>query len=131
MIPGVTCKIPAWKASLLITAFSIMAAIVFQSSASGLILVALSVSLGCVALCISAGIGAGPALQSSGSNDTAEFDQISALLHDLRTQISILQLQLNTIPDARARVAETDAQSLTALFEQLAARLSREVAPGS
>ena len=50
------------------------------------------------------------------------------MMHELRTQIAVLQMQINTIPDPRARVAETDAESLTALFEQLSEHISCRVA---
>ena len=51
---------------------------------------------------------------------TDEQTQIaSTLSHDLRTQLSIIQLQINKIPDPRARVAEHDIRDLTTTIDRL------------
>ena len=43
----------------------------------------------------------------------------STLSHDLRTHLSIIQLQINKIPDPRARVAEHDIRDLTSTIDRL------------
>lgn len=46
--------------------------------------------------------------------------EISSLAHDLRTHLAIITMQLNKIPDPRARAAEDDIRALTDSVDRLA-----------
>lgn len=72
------------------------------------------------------GAASGPCANALQSRQDAE-QAASKLSHDLRTQLSIIQLQLNKIPDPRARVAEEDIRALTGSIDQLAMLVKERV----
>lgn len=91
--------------------FSVVFTLLLQPVLGGPLLTVAAIVLGAATAC---GLGA------FGDGKRADRDaQAARLCHDLRTQLGIIQLQLNAVPDPRARRVEEDVRELTAMVDRI------------
>lgn len=92
--------------------YSVSFSLLLQFLMTGPILTIVSIILGVAAAAL---LSTHRGSVNSGRN--AKAAQIS---HDLRTQLGIIQLQLNAVPDPRVRRIEEDIRALTAMVDEVA-----------